>query len=112
MSTRSSKRGGPIPLLQEGLRPHELRLERRHIDGLAAEWPKWIARQEGLRSSPQHLQLTRFIASRIHDLMSRVAELRDGQINFARRFALMVSVSERQDLVLYYASELGALPGQ
>lgn len=112
MSTRSSKRGGPIPLLQEGLRPHELRLERRHIDGLAAEWPKWIARQEGLRSSPQHLQLTRFIASRIHDLMSRVAELRDGQINFARRFALMVSVSERQELVLDYARELGALPGQ
>lgn len=112
MSTRSFKGGGPIPLLQEGLRPHELRLEKRHLDVLAAEWPRWIARHEELGSLPQHLRVARFIASQIHGLMARVAELRDGQVNFARRFALMVSVSERRQMVLRYARELGALPGQ
>ena len=110
--TRHTKQESPTAFLEEGLRPHELRLEKRHIDVLAAEWPKWIARQEASDRLPNYLQVARFLTSYISGLTARVAVLRDGQINFARRYGLMVSASERQQLILDYARELGARPGQ
>lgn len=99
-------------LLNEGLRPHEVRLEQRHVNALVADWPQWIVRHRGAGSMPLHIQVTRFLASCLADTTTRIATLREAQSGFTRRYALAVFASERQRLVLDYARELGAKPSQ
>lgn len=112
MTRRRTDREELVDLLNEGLRPHQVRLEKRHVTLLAAEWPQWIARQDDAGALPRRLQVARFLLSRIAGLTTRVDTLRDGQSRFARRYALAVSLGERQQLVLDYARELGAKPRQ
>lgn len=99
-------------LLNEGLRPHEVRLEQKHVAMLAAEWPAWLQRQDARDVLPVALLAVRFVQSHITRLVQEIAGLREGQGNFTRRYAIAGSDEERRQIILDYARELGATPKQ
>ena len=94
-------------LLNEGLLPHEVRLEARQVKLLASQWPAWVKRQTaGDTAVP--LRAAHFLMSRIEALAGTIAALREGQSNFSRRHAIAMSPGERRRIILDYAAELGA----
>jgi len=99
-------------LLNEGLRPHEMRLESKHVDILAAQWPAWLARQDLRAVEPEPLLMTRYLLSQIGLTVQRVAALREGLVRFTARLGVATSGVERQRIVLDYARELNASPAQ
>lgn len=99
-------------LLNEGLRPHEVRLERRHVAMLAADWPAWLERQDARHVHPVELLAVRYVQSHIARLAQEIATLREGQGNFTRRYAIAGSDEERRRIILDYAGELGASRAQ
>lgn len=99
-------------LLNEGLRPHEVRLEQRHVAMLAAGWPAWLEQQDTRHVHPAELLAVRYMQSRIARLAQEIASLREGQGNFSRRYAIAGSDEERRRIILDYARELGASRAQ
>ena len=99
-------------LLNEGLRPHEIRLERKHIDILAAKWPAWLVRQDLHAAELKPLLVTRYLLSQIGLAVQRIAGLREGQVRFAARLGVATSSVEKQRIILDYARELNASPAQ
>lgn len=99
-------------LLNEGLRAHEMRLERKHIDRLAAQWPAWLARQDLRATEPQRLLVTRYLLSQIGLTVHRIALLRKGQARFTARLGVATAAVEKQGIILDYARELNASAAQ
>ena len=94
-------------LLNEGLRPHEVRLEKKHVTLLVLQWPEWVAQQPA-GDTAWALLAAHFLMSRIGALTSTITTLRDGQSRFSRRQAIASSTGERRRIILDYARELGA----
>ncbi len=99
-------------LINQGLRVHEVRLEKRNVDHLASGWPAWLARQESWHAASEPLLVAHYLMSHVASLRSQIGGLREGLVRFARRYATAVSTKERQRVILEYAGELGATPGQ
>lgn len=95
-------------LLNEGLRPHEVRLEQRHVAMLASDWPAWLEQQDIRHTAPVELLAVRYVQSHIARLVQEIASVREGQGNFTRRYAIAGSDEERRRIILDYARELGA----
>jgi poly-gamma-glutamate synthase PgsB/CapB len=99
-------------LLNQGLRPHQVRLERRHVEELARHWPTWLSRQESRDSDSPLLLAARYLMSRLSFITTTIVALREGQSRFSRRYAAAASKAERQRVILDYSGELGATPRQ
>ncbi len=99
-------------MLNQGLRPHEVRLERRHVEELARHWPAWLARQESRDTDLPLLLAARYLQSRLSLITTAISALREGQSRFSRRYAAAVSKAERQRVIIDYSGELGASPRQ
>ena len=99
-------------LLNEGLRPHEVRLEQRYVTMLAADWPAWLERQDARFVHPVELLAVHYVQSHIARLAQEIADLREGQGNFTRRYTIAQSDEERRRIILDYARELGASRAQ
>ena len=95
-------------LLNEGLRPHEVRLEQRYVAMLASDWPAWLERQDTRHTAPAELLAVRYVQSRVARLVQEIASVREGQGNFTRRYAIAGSDEDRRRIILDYARELGA----
>ncbi|HVK93978.1 MAG TPA: hypothetical protein VM571_04550 [Noviherbaspirillum sp.] len=95
-------------LLNQDLQPHEVRLERRHVAMLAADWPAWLERQDARHIYPAELLAARYMQSHITRLVQDIATLRAGQGDFTRRYAVGRSDEDRRRIILDYAQELGA----
>lgn len=99
-------------LLNEGLRPHEVRLEQRHVTMLTAGWLSWLEQQDTRHFHSAELLAVRYVQSHIARLAQEIATLREGQGNFTRRYAIAGSDEERRRIILDYARELGASRAQ
>lgn len=99
-------------LLNEGLRPHEVRLEQRHVATLAAGWPGWLDRQDVRHAHRVELLAVRYVQSHIARIAQEIAVLREGQGNFTRRYSIADSDEDRRRIILDYAQELGASRAQ
>ncbi|WP_146204369.1 hypothetical protein [Massilia glaciei] len=95
-------------LINEGLRPHEVRLEGRHVALLAAGWPQWVARRDNPASLQAELLGAHYLQSRIAALSEEIGRLREGQGNFTKRYAVASDNADRRRVILDYARELGA----
>ena len=95
-------------LLNHGLRPHEVRLERRHVSMLADGWPVWLARQDTRDSERLERLGAHYLQYRIEGLIQEITALRQGQGDFTRRYAVASSTPERRRMIMDYARELGA----
>src|SRR5688572_30064305 len=87
-------------LLNEGLRPHEVRLERQHVAMLASDWPAWLERQDARHAHPVELLAVRYVQSHIARLSQEIATLRESQGNLTRRYAIAGSDEERRRIIL------------
>lgn len=99
-------------LLTQDLLAHEVRLEREHVAMLVDEWPDWLAQQDARHLFPATLLAARYMQVRIARLVQEIAALREGQGNFARRYAIAESDEDRRRIILDYARELGASAAQ
>lgn len=99
-------------LLNHGLGPHEIRLNRRQVEELAQHWPGWLARQESRDRHSPLLLGARYLMSRLSFITTAIGALREGQSRFSRRYAAAVSKAERQRVILDYSRQLGATPRQ
>jgi len=99
-------------VLEEGLRPHEIRLEARHIAMLTGDWHRWIVQQAFVGTPDRYDLVAQFLRPVIGRIVKDIVAVREGQANFTRRYAVSQSDNERRDIVCNYARELGATRSQ
>lgn len=99
-------------VLEEGLRPHEIRLEARNINKLCNEWRPWIGQQAFAGTPDRHSLVAQFLRPVIKRIGEEIIVVREGLANFIRRYAISQNDSERQHIILGYARELGATRSQ
>jgi len=106
--TASREAADFIDLLNHGLRAHEVRLERRHVDTLAGGWPAWRSRQDNRETESLDLLAARYLQSSLNTLILEIARLREAQGNFTRRYGATGSLADKRRVILDFSRELGA----
>lgn len=98
-----------LELLSAGMPEHLRRLEGRLLAEFAADYPKWLARQERVfTSASPNYSLSRYLLHLIDTVLQQIDRRKIRHGEFSRRYARAVTADEKQHLILGYAVDLGA----
>ncbi len=107
-------------VLEHGIQPQQLRLQRRLLDELAEAFTAW-PELSSIRSSGDvgeqdrgaaAVMWVRFLDHHVEDLGQRIHRLKRHHVRFLQRYEASATRDERQRHMLDYAAELGAGPQQ